>query len=270
MSGSFEGKTVIVTGAGRGVGRAIALRLSHAGARVMLADADEARLQASRQDMPTDKGAISTFSCNTSQKFGVNNLIAATLDAFKDIDALITTTTDVERADTLNLSVEALDRVLASNLRSAFLLSQAVALKMIQQAEAAGVEPEGRTGAIVNVSALSGQVTSPEMAAHAISCAALNHLTRSLAVTLAPKGLRVNGVAPGGVMTDALRSAIAADGELRTALLARTPLGRIGRADEAAEAALFLASERASFVTGQILTVDGGRSVADPLNAANI
>ncbi|MEL6980019.1 MAG: SDR family oxidoreductase [Pseudomonadota bacterium] len=268
MADTFAGKTVIVTGASRGVGRAAALRLAELGANVMLADQDEERLKAAKEDFPIAKGTVARFTCDISQKFGVNNLLAATLDAFEKIDAVITTISDFERGDPLTLPVEALDRTLALNLRSAFLLSQAAANKMIARAEAEG--RDSASGAIVHVSSLSGQLSSPDIAAHAISCAALDQLTRSLAATLAPKGLRVNGVAPGGVMTDTLRRAVADDPQLRPALIARTPLGRIGEAAEAAEAALFLASDRASFITGQILTIDGGRSVLDPLAAANM
>lgn len=271
MADSFAGKAVIVCGGSRGVGRAAARKLVELGADVMLADPDEAQLQAAVADIQGGKGQAAHFTCDVSQKFGVNNLLAATQDAFQRIDALITTPGDFERGDPLNLSVEALDRVLATNLRSAFLLSQAVAAKMIARADASAQEAEpGTVGAIVHVSALSGQLSSPAIAAHAISCAALDQLTKSLAATLAPKGIRVNGVAPGGVMTENLRSAFSEEPQLRPALIGRTPLGRLGEPGEAAEAALFLISDRASFITGQILTVDGGRSILDPLAAANI
>ena len=139
---------------------------------------------------------------------------------------------------------------------------------MISQAEARGEERSN--GAIVHVSSLAGQLASPEVAAYSISCAALDQLTRTLAVTLAPHGVRVNGVAPGGVMTDALKGSIADAPSLRPALIGRTPLGRIGEANEAADAALFLASDKASFITGEILVVDGGRSALDPLAATDL
>ena len=268
MADYFTGKSVIVTGGSRGVGRAAAQKLAELGANVMIADPDEARLQAAAEDFPKGKGQVEHFTCDVSQKFGVNNLLAATLDAYQRIDGLITTPPDFERGDPLHLSVEALDRVMGANLRSAFLLSQLVSSKMIARAEAEGVE--GALGSIVHVSALSGQISSPDIAAHAISSAALDQLTRNLAATLAPKGIRVNGVAPGGVLTETLRQSMSDEPQLKSALIARTPLGRLGEASEAAEAALFLISDKASFITGQVLTVDGGRSVLDPLAAANI
>lgn len=259
---------MIVTGAARGVGRAVAELLFERKARVMLADSDEDKLQATLGKFPSDADRVAHFTCSVSQKFGVNNLTAATIDAFDHIDALITTAPDFERGDPMALDVEALDRVLANNVRSAFLLSQSVAAKMIARDD---IEEGAKTrGAIVHISALSGRLSSPEVAAHAISCAALDQLTRSLAATLAPNGVRVNGVAPGGVLTDVLKSSLASEPHLRPALVSSTPLGRIGEASEAAEAALFLASDAASFVTGQVMVVDGGRSVVDPLAATNL
>ena len=268
MGFSFEGKTVIVSGAGRGVGRAIASQLIEQGGEVMLADSDEAKLQAVRDDFATENGRVASHSCDISGKFGVSNLIAATLDAFDKIDALITTPSATERADLLTLTAETLDGALAANLRSAFLLSKVVAKKMISEAEARGEEKA--SGAIVHVSSLAGRRAVAEDAAMSISCAALDQLTRSLAVTLAPRGIRVNGVAPGAVMTDALTSAISEDPKLRSAMVGRTPLGRIGSVKEVADAALFLASDQSTFVTGEILVVDGGRAALDPLAAPTV
>ncbi|MEO1330767.1 MAG: SDR family oxidoreductase [Pseudomonadota bacterium] len=272
MAASFEGKHVIVTGAARGVGRAVAERLVAEGAKVMLADSDEARLKEAREQF-ADNGEktadrVARFTCDISQKFGVNNLLAATIDAFDRIDSVITTTQDIERADPLSLTADALDRVLASNVRAAFLLSQSAALKMIARAEKNGEEKA--SGSIVHVSSLSGKLPAPEIAAYAISCAALDQVTRSMAAALAPKGVRVNGVAPGSVTTENLMKSFSASPELRQAIIAGTPIGRIGDPHEAAEAALFLASDKASFITGQILTVDGGRSVLDPLAVAYV
>ena len=120
-------------------------------------------------------------------------------------------------------------------------------------------------GALVNISSIAAQRTVPELLAYSVSCAALDQLTRSFAAALAPQAIRVNAVALGAVMTRRLREALSERGELRDEMVSVTPLGRIGEAEEAAEAALFLASPAASFVTGQVLAVDGGRLVLDPL-----
>lgn len=258
MDASLEGKAAIVTGASHAVGAAIAARLVEAGARVMLSGGDEARLRAGADDLPDKPGAVVRFASDLSQKFGVNNLIAATLDAFERIDILITTAIEVESDDVLEMSVESLDRVLAANLRAAFLVSQAVAQRMVAQSEGAGEGEPG--GAIVHVTGLSGRMASPEMAAYAVACAGIDQLTRAQAVRLGKHGVRVNGVAPGGLMTDALRKEMGETPSLRGELIAGAPMGRIGEPGEVADAALFLASDRASFINGGILVVDGGRS----------
>jgi 7-alpha-hydroxysteroid dehydrogenase len=117
----------------------------------------------------------------------------------------------------------------------------------------------------VNVTSVAAQLTLPELAPYSVSCAAVDQLTRSMAVALAPRGVRVNAVSIGGVMTGALKDALREREDLRGQMIGVTPIGRIGEPAEAAEVAVFLASDAASFVTGQIVAVDGGRSLLDPL-----
>ena len=149
------------------------------------------------------------------------------------------------------------------NVRATFRLSQAVARRMIAQAEEAGGSPAA--GAIVNITSIAARRTLPELLHYSVSCAALDQLTRSMAVSLAPHHVRVNAVALGSVMTRNLREALRDREELRAQLRAVTPLGRVGEASEAADAVLFFASPQSSFITGQILSVDGGRTILDPL-----
>jgi len=260
MAHSLEGRTVIVAGAGGGVGRAVARRFVEAGARLMLADGDHKGL-AETMDGLDGSEEVAAFHHGIEDKLGVANLIAATTDRYGRIDVLVSNARASSPGGPFDLTPEDFAEVLRANVASVFLQSQMVARRMLQQREA---DPEFR-GALVNISSISAQRTVPELLAYSVSCAALDQLTRSLAAALAPQGIRVNAVALGAVMTRRLREAFAERQELRDEMVAVTPLGRIGEAEEAAEAALFLASPAASFVTGQVLAVDGGRLVLDPL-----
>ncbi|HUF86832.1 MAG TPA: SDR family oxidoreductase [Thermohalobaculum sp.] len=265
MAQSLEGKTVIVAGAGGGVGRAVARRFAAAGARLMLADPDDKRLAETMDGLQGAADAVAdnaaAFPHGIDDKLGVANLIAAAADRFGRIDVLVTNARASSPGGPFDLSAEDFAQVLRANVASVFLQSQMVARRMIRQRES---DTEFR-GALVNISSISAQRTAPELIAYSVSCAALDQLTRSLAAALAPQGIRVNGVALGAVMTSRLREAFSERADLRDEMVAVTPLGRIGEAEEAAEAALFLASPGASFITGQILAVDGGRLVLDPL-----
>ena len=263
MTGSIEGKTVVIAGAAGGVGRAVARRFAEAGARLMLADADDKGLAETVDELEAGSDNIASFAHGIEDKLGVANLIAATTDRFGRIDALVTNARASSPGGPFDLSAEDFSEVLRANVASVFLQSQMVARRMVQQRE----EDKDFRGALVNISSIAGQRTVPELLAYSVSCAALDQLTRSFAAALAPQGVRVNAVALGAVMTRRLREALSERSELRDEMISVTPLGRIGEAEEAAEAALFLASPAASFVTGQVLAVDGGRLVLDPLSS---
>jgi 7-alpha-hydroxysteroid dehydrogenase len=265
LAGSLEGRTAIVAGAASGVGRAIARRFAAAGARLMLADTDDAGLDETAAEigagieLPPEH--ISCFAHAIDDKLGVTNLIAATIDAFGRIDIVVTGARVCPSGGLFDLTAVDFDAALSCNVRSAFLLTQLVAKRMIQQREA---DPEF-AGALVNITSIAARRTVPGLLAYSVSTAALDQLTRSAAACLAPHGIRVNAVALGGVMTANLRRALHEREELRDEITAVTPLGRIGEAEEAAEAVLFLASPASGFITGQIVAVDGGRLVLDPL-----
>jgi 7-alpha-hydroxysteroid dehydrogenase len=152
---------------------------------------------------------------------------------------------------------------LEQNLMTPLRLTQAIAKRMIHQAEESGAT--GPLGTVVNIGSIAARRTQPELLGYSISAAALDQATRSLAVSLAPLGIRVNGVAVGSVMSMALKSRIKDDGDLRGTIVQATPMGRIAPPQELAETVQYLASEASGFVTGQILTVDGGRTLIDPV-----
>ncbi len=274
MSGSLEGRTAIVTGAASGVGLAVARRFAEEGARLLLTDVDEPTLAAEAEALRGDGAEAHVWSSDLKARLGVANLIASAADRLGTIDILVNASGVAVRGDLLDARAEDFDAAYQANLRAVFLLSQAVARRMIEAREAGGAERaadrpgERPSAAIVTFSSTAATRTVPELLPFAVACAGLDQLTRSMAVSLAPKGVRVNGVALGAVLTRALLAALKEREGLREAILRTTPLGRIGEVEEAAEAALFLASPRAAFITGQILTVDGGRSLLDPLAVA--
>ncbi len=265
MSLSLDSKSVIVTGASAGVGLAIARKFAAEGARVMLTGTDEAQLE-KEVDALTKSGADVNFFCgDLREKLTIANLISATIDAFDGIDILVNASREVMASDPMDPDDTTFERLLQQNVIATLRLSQSVARKMIQLAG----EPEGDRsgiGAIVNVTSIAARRTLPELMYYSVVSAALDQLTRSMAVALAGNGIRVNAIALGSVMSASLKSALKHSESLQETLTAVTPLGRIGEAEEAAEVAVFLASDSASFVTGQIVAVDGGRTMLDPMD----
>jgi 7-alpha-hydroxysteroid dehydrogenase len=156
--------------------------------------------------------------------------------------------------------------MLNQNLLTSFRLGQVVAKRMIRQAEEDGRE-EGSVGAIINLSSIAARRINPDLLAYSISSAALDQMTRAMAVALAPHRIRVNAIAFGSVMSESLKGALREHEDFREDIIDHTPLARIASAVEVAEVAQFLVSEAARFITGQITTVDGGRTLVDPVAA---
>ena len=259
---SLGGKTAIITSAAQDVGRVLAQRFLDADARVMLADSDERALASAEAALDGDGDRLARFPYVAQDRLSIANLIAATIDRFEQIDVLVNGAQTISAPGSfLELGTEQFDAAFGDNVRSVFQLSQAVARRMIQQSRGED-EP---AGAIVNISSIAASRTVPELLTFSVSCAALDQLTRSMAASLAPQGIRVNAIALGGVMTDRLRVAFRENAELRDDMIRVTPLGRLADVEEAAEAALFVASDHASYITGQIIAVDGGRTLLDPL-----
>ncbi|MCL3882053.1 SDR family oxidoreductase [Marivita sp. GX14005] len=264
MSFSIEGKTAIVTGAANGVGLAVARHFVDQGANVMFADMDEARLSHECGEIPEDEGNIRYFAGDLRERLTLANLLSATIDAFDRVDILVNGSRQVMPSDPLDPDDDSFETLMKQNVTNTFRLSQLVAKRMIKQSEG---KDEGQAGAIVNLSSIAARRTQPELLSYSVSTAALDQLTRSLAVAYAQYRIRVNSIALGSVMSASLKDALKKNDDYREQIEDMTPLGRIAAPRELAEAVQFLSCEGAGFVTGQIITVDGGRTLLDPVGA---
>ncbi|MGH3728310.1 MAG: SDR family NAD(P)-dependent oxidoreductase [Micromonosporaceae bacterium] len=239
--GTLARKVVIVTGAGSGIGRAIAERFLAAGAEVVAADLK-------LDGAPADAMPVKT---DVSVPDDVDRLVTATFEAHGRVDVLCNNAGIGSTSTVLSCSVEEWDRVFAVNVRGVFLGIRAVLPHMLRQ----------HSGVIVNTASAAGLVGLPHRAAYCASKGAVIALTKQVAVEVAGTGVRCNSICPGTVDTPWVNSLLdqADDREARRrALIARQPVGRLGSAEEIAAAALYLASDEASFVTGAQLVIDGG------------
>ncbi len=248
----FSGKTVIVTGGARGIGLACVEAFAAEGASVVLADVDRAAGEAAAVRLGAEGRTVRSVTADVSKAADARALVQAALDWTGRLDVLVNNAGILKAGDILELAEEDLDAVLAVNLKGAFLVGQAAARAMV-----------GRGGgAIVNMGSVNGLLAIPNQLAYVVSKGGLHQLTRAMALALADKGVRVNAIGPGSIATDLLRQ-VMADEAARRRILSRTPMGRLGEPAEVARLALFLASEEASYITGQIVYIDGGRL---PLN----
>jgi len=245
----LKDKVAIVTGAARGIGLAIAKRYVAEGARVTIADIDAAAGQAAARALSNAR----FLATDVGDAANAQSAIAETCRAFGDLDILVNNAGIIHAADFLDLAEADFDRVLRVNLKGTFLVGQAAARRMVAQVKAGK-----RPGTIINMSSINAVVAIANHTPYCVSKGGIDQLTKVMALSLAPYGIRVNAIGPGSIMTDILK-AVATDKEAKRRLLARTPLGRIGEPDEIASIAAFLASSEASYMTGETIYADGGR-----------
>lgn len=242
----LAGRVAIVTGAARGIGLACAQRLAAEGARVVLCDVDA---EGGAQAAALIAGA-SFVTTDVSRKPDVDALVAGVLEDAGRIDVLVNNAGITHACDFLDVAEEDFDRVLRVNLKSMFLCGQAVARTMVAR---------GVRGAIVNMSSVNAVLAIPNQVPYVVSKGGVNQLTKVMAIALAPHGIRVNAIGPGTIATEMAREAVLGSEEAKRRILSRTPLGRLGEPDEIAAVAAFLASDDASYLTGQTIYPDGGR-----------
>ena len=242
----FENQVAIVTGAGRGIGHAIAVRLASEGARVASVSRTEANAQKTADEINAARtDAAKAYSVDVSDHAAVQAAGAQILEDFGRVDILVNNAGVTRDGLSMRMSVEDWDTVLNTNLKGAFNFVQAIQRSMIKQ----------RSGRIINISSVIGLIGNAGQANYAASKAGLLGLTKSLAREMASRGITVNALAPGLIETD--MTAVLSD-EIRKNILSKIPLGSLGRPEDIASAVAFLASPEARYITGQVLAVDGG------------
>lgn len=263
MSFSIDGKTAIVTGAANGIGLAIARHFVENGANVVFADMDEKRLKKELSDIAEHEN-VAYFAGDLRERLTIANLLSATVDAFDQIDVLVNASRQVTSTDAFDHKDDSIEILFEQNVLTSLRLSQAVAKRMKQQTE---MHEDECIGTIVNLSSLAAQRAQPELLGYSVSTAALDQMTRSLAVAYAPSGIRVNAVAFASLMSASLQAALKENPDMRKNIEEHTPVGWIASANEIVETVHYLASDASRFVTGQVVTVDGGRGLIDAVSA---
>lgn len=247
----FQGKVAIITGGARGIGRACAERFLAEGAKVVIADVDAARLNETAAEIGTPDRVLAIVT-DVSQKPQVDALITNAVAAFGRLDIMVNNAGIAQVKDFLDITEADYDRVLSINLKGVFLGVQAAARQLIAQ---------GHGGVIINMSSINSGLANPNLATYAISKGGINQVTSTAAVSFAPHNIRVCGVGPGTIGTEMIEGAFTNRAGGRETILSRTPLGRLGRPDEIASVVAFLASDDASYFTGETIYPDGGRRI---------
>jgi NAD(P)-dependent dehydrogenase (short-subunit alcohol dehydrogenase family) len=237
-------KVTVITGGAQGIGEACARRFAREGAPVVLADLDDARGQA----LATELGALYVH-CDVGDSAQVNALVQHAVAQHGRIDVLVNNAGIFKAAPFLDVTEADFDAVIRVNLKGAFLVAQAVSRVMAK----AG------SGSVINMSSVNAVMAIPSIASYNMSKGGINQLTRVMALSLADHGIRVNAVAPGTIATELAAKAVLTSEEARARILSRTPMRRLGTPEEIADVVAYLASDAASYLTGEIITADGGR-----------
>ena len=249
MVDRLRGKRALVTGAERGIGKAIAIGLAREGADVaVLYHQQQDAAQAVADEIAALGLRTATAQADVSEVEHVQRAVGTVLEAFGAIDVLVNNAAVLFRQPFLQIPIEDFDRVLAVNLRGAFLMTQRVAEAMVTG---------GIRGSIVNISSLSADRAAPGLVHYQASKAGVFMLTRGTALELAPFGIRVNAIAPGLTITDLNRD-LMSDPAIRAQRVSAVPLGRPGQPEDHVGAVVYLASDESAWVTGATLPVDGG------------
>ena len=247
----LSGKVAAITGAARGIGKACAKRFLDDGVKVVMSDVDAEGLAATAAELGRPD-ALRVVPGNVASRADVDQIVATAAKEFGRLDIMVNNAGVARNQDILDISEQDFDDVIAINLKGAFFGVQAAARQMIAQ---------GGGGVIINMSSVNALLAIPTLATYAISKGGMKQLTSVAAVALAPHNIRVVAVGPGTILTDMVASAIYTSEDARRNVLSRTPIGRGGEPSEVASVVAFLASDDASYITGQTIYPDGGRLI---------
>jgi NAD(P)-dependent dehydrogenase (short-subunit alcohol dehydrogenase family) len=244
ISFGLSDRVCVVTGGAQGIGEACIRRFAREGAPVVIADIDDSRGTA----LASELGGLYVH-CDVGDKAQVDALVARTMAEHGRIDVLVNNAGIFRAADFLDISEADFDAVLRVNLKGSFLVGQAVAREMAKRGK----------GSIVNMSSVNAVLAIAGIASYNVSKGGINQLTRAMALALVEKGIRVNAVAPGTIATELAYKAVLTSQEAKAKIMSRTPMKRLGEPSEIADTVAYLASDAASYITGEIVVVDGGR-----------
>jgi NAD(P)-dependent dehydrogenase (short-subunit alcohol dehydrogenase family) len=246
----LKGRAALITGAAGGIGLGCAEAFAKEGCDLVLLDLDAPRVTAAAKDLAERTGRkVHALACDLADAEAARVAVTQAVALLGSIDVLVNNAGILAPGDILDAELEDFDRVLAVNLRAPFIVGQAVARHM--------VEAKIR-GSIINMSSINAVLAIPNQVAYVTSKGGINQLTKAMALGLAPYGVRVNAIGPGTIVTDILKGVMENE-EARHRVLQRTPLKRFGEPEEIGRVAVFLASEDASYMTGQTIYPDGGR-----------
>jgi NAD(P)-dependent dehydrogenase (short-subunit alcohol dehydrogenase family) len=243
----LKNKVAVITGARRGIGKAIALELAKHGANVVVSDIDLKGCEEVAEeikDLGTDALAI---KCDVTKQDQIDKMLKKTTDEYDKIDILVNNAGVVRQKPFVEFTEEDWDIILDTNLKGMFLVTKSVTKQMLKN----------ESGKIVSIASIAGEVGFANTSAYCASKAGIINLTRELAMELSGKGININAIAPGVIETDMTEDMLE-DKDTKKDLLANIPMGRVGKPEEIAKAAVFLASDDSDYITGHTLVVDGG------------
>ena len=241
-------KVAIVTGGGSGLGFAIAEKFTQNGIITIIAGRDEEKLKNAKEKLGELAHAM---SCDVSNLASIPAFVEKVISQFEQVDILVNNAGINMKKEFTEVTDEEFQMVLTTNLTSVFVMSREVVKHMLDKG----------SGSIINISSMAAQYGLPKVIAYSASKTAIDGMTRAMAVELSPKGIRINAIAPGFIYSAMTDKALNSDPERKAKVFGRTPMGHMGQPSDIGEAAYFLASDAAKYITGIVLPVDGGNSI---------